>query len=461
MSLHAPTTAPATTLPPGRAHRRRAALGTLLLTLTALPAAVLVVPDATVNVVPAAADALDLRDPEVPGLLRATGLSLPALLVAVPLAAVAARRYGPWPVLALGLAALLTGLGAVPLVDSVPLTGTVRTIQGAGAGTILPACLVLVWERRSPILTAAFAGALTSTLLLAAPLTLAAVPPPAPDWHRALAPYQWPAVAAAVATLAHLLLRGRGQWTLPPSRHTERGQLLLPLVPSAGFAFLAVVAAPDWSPGAQLTVAALAIIALLGLALTAARDTTAGSPSGCALVMIATGLLTHPTTGPLAATEATTLPFVLAAATALLGALTSPFISARQAIPTGYALAITAITAILLATPDTPWTLAAPLAFLGTGTGLTLAASLRDTNVSAALFSLSLCFPAVLAGQLAVLSLQAAQLEAQHPQTDAQRLDALQDGFHVWLAAAGAIAVVLAAATLRHARKAAANPQPR
>ncbi|NVI92617.1 hypothetical protein HUX53_36430, partial [Actinomadura sp. BRA 177] len=283
MSSHAPAThAPHHPLE-GIARRRLAALGALLLTGTALPAAVLTVPDASGNVVPAAARALDLGDAGVAGLLRATGLALPALLLTVPLGAVAARRFPAWTVLATGLAVLLAGLGAVRFAHSVPLAGAIRAAQGAGAGIVLPASLVLVWERRDHTLAAVWAGVLAGTLIVAMPLALKAVPMSGSDWRVALAPFPWLAVAAVGAA---------------PARYTERGQLLLPLVPAAGFAFLAVVAADDWSPGARILVAGLAVPALIGLAVTGGRDAPAGSPHGCALVMIAVGLLTYPVAGP-------------------------------------------------------------------------------------------------------------------------------------------------------------------
>ncbi|WP_165969105.1 hypothetical protein [Actinomadura sp. KC06] len=486
MSLHARGHAPAAPVhgypaapPEGRARRRLAASGALLLTLTAVPAAVLAVPDAVVNVVPAAASALDLGESGIGGLLRATGLSLPALVVAVPLAAVAARRFSAWPVLAAGLGVLLTGLGAVKFAHTVPLVGTVRAVQGAGAGMMLPACLILVWERRNRALAAAWAGTLAGALLLAMPLALKAVPMrgdggiAVSDWRVALVPYPWAAVGAAVAALVHLLLRGRGPWALPVSRHTERGQILLPFVPAAGFAFLAVVAAAGWSPGARLIVAAFALPALLGLALAARRDTIAGSPFGCAVVMIAAGLLTYPVAGPLAGLAAADahdrggpavvplLPFAAAAAAAMAGALASACAPARHAVHAGYVLMIAAVPLGLLTHLDGRWTMLVPLALLGAGAGTALAASLRDAGVGAALFGLSLCFPAVLAGQLLVLSLQASRLERLRPVTEADRIQALRDGYDVWLIVAGAAAVLLAAATARPSRKAAAGPGAR
>ncbi|MFC4049087.1 hypothetical protein ACFOY4_05275 [Actinomadura syzygii] len=442
--------------PERRARHRLGTLGAVLLTLTAPPAAVLVVPDAAGDVVPAAAHALGLGDGGVPALLRATGLSLPALLVAVPLGAVAARRFPALGVLATGLAVLLAGLGTARLADSVALAGTVRAAQGAGAGIVLPASLVLVWERRSRALAALWAGVLAGMLIIAMPLALRAVPPGdvSRDWRDALAPYPWPALAAAVAAAVHLVLRGRGPSVLPAARLAERGQLLLPFAPAAGFAFLAVVAAHAWSPGARLVVAGLALTALLGLALTARRDATAGSPFGCAVVMIAAGMLCHPVAGPLAGLAADAhgrdaaaplLPFGAAAVAAVLAALGSTRVPARRAVRAGCCLVAAAVPLGLTADVHDRWTLLGPLVLLGAGAGGALAASLRDAGVGAALFGLSLCFPAVLTGQLIVLSLQAARLERLRPASDAERAHALLDGYHGWLVVAAAAAVLLAA----------------
>ncbi|MEO3824766.1 hypothetical protein [Actinomadura sp. B10D3] len=457
----------------GAARRRFAALGTLLLTLTAVPAAVLVVPDASVNVVPAAAHALGLGRGDVPALLRATGLSLPALVAAVPLGAVAARRLPAWAVLVAGLVALLAGLWAARFAHSVALAGTVRAVQGAGAGIVLPASLVLVWERRSRTLAAVWAGALAGALVLAMPLALGAVPPEggiARDWSAALAPSPPLAVAAAGAAIAYPLLRGRGPWRLPPSKRPERGRLLLAAVPVTGSAYLGVVAAHGWSPGARLLVAGLALPALVGLALAGGREAEAADPSGCAIVMIAAGLLCQPVAGPLAglagaglpldgAAGRPPLPFAAGACAALAGALAAAR-AGRAAVPAGCLLMAAApLTGLAAGTRDGR-TLLAALVLLGAGAGLALAASLRDAGAGGALFGLSLCFPAVLAGQLAVLSLQAGRLQRLRPTTEAQRLDALLEGYRVWLVAAGVAAALLAGVTARLRVRRAENARP-
>ncbi|MFB4301669.1 hypothetical protein [Actinomadura sp. NTSP31] len=452
------------------ARRWNATLGALLTAVTVLPAVVLVVPDTTAGVMPAAARALGLGDREVPALLRATGLALPALALTVPLAAVAARRLPAWTVLATGLVVLLGGLVAVRFAGSVPQIGAIRVAQGAGAGTALPASLVLVWERRNAALAALWAGVLAGSLLLAMPLAMHAVPAPRPgaaarDWHAALAPLPWLAGVAAAAAVLGVLLRGRVPWTLPPPRLAERGRLALPFAPVAAFAFLAVVAADGWSPGARLVVAGSALAALAGLALAGGAD---GGPYGCAVVMVAAGLLTYPLAAPLSGLAAADAaggrlpPFAAAALAAVAGALAAARARPRAAVGAGYALMIAGV-GLGLATGSTePWTPLLPLVPLGMGAGLALAASLRDAHVGAALFALALCFPAVLTGQLLVLSLQASRLHSAH--SGEQRLDALAGGYRAWLLIAGTAAVLLAVLTLRliarHGRAAESAPVP-
>ncbi|MBE1538027.1 hypothetical protein [Actinomadura algeriensis] len=463
--------------PRARPRDRVASLGALLAVVTAVPASVLAVPDATAGVVPDAADALGLGGAQVAGLLRATGLALPALVLTVPFAGIAARRFPAWAVLAAGLLTLLAGLGAARAADSVAFAGTVRALQGAGAGVTLPAALVLARERGGRAAPAVWAGALAAALLLATPLVLAAVPQPpgvgpagpGPDWRTALAPWTWPAVLALAAVLAHRAAAGRPPAPMPPPRRAERGGLVLPFVPCAAFALLSVVAAHGWSPGARLVVAGSAVAALLGLAVAGTRDAAAGSPFGCAITMVAAGLLVQPAAGPLAGIAAAgehagggagtppLPPFAAGAAAALAAAVLSARLPARRAVLAGHALMVVALPAgaLLLGTDGGGHRAALLLLVpLGAGAGLALAASLRDARAGAALFGLSLCFPAVLAGQLAVLSLQAASLARIRPETDAQRLAGIVQGHDAWLpaaAAAGAVAAVLAARAARPA----------
>ncbi|MCP9966299.1 hypothetical protein [Actinomadura madurae] len=185
--------------------------------------------------------------------------------------------------------------------------------------------------------------------------------------------------------------------------------------------------------------------------------------------MIAVGLLCQPVAGPLAglagaglhlgAAGRPPLPFAAAACAALAGALAATR-TGRGAVPAGCLLMSAApLTGLAAGTRD-GWTLLAALVLLGAGAGLALAASLRDADAGGALFGLALCFPAVLAGQLAVLSLQAARLQRLRPATEAQRLDALLEGYRVWLVVAGAAAALLAGVAARLRGRRAENSRP-
>ncbi|QFG21078.1 hypothetical protein F7P10_07910 [Actinomadura sp. WMMB 499] len=393
----------------------------------------------------------------------------------MPLAALAARRLPAWTVLATGLLTLLAGLGAARAADSVALAGTVRVLQGAGAGIALPAALVLAWERCGRAAAPGCAGALAAALLLATPLVLDAVPQPSADapagsgrdWRAALAPWTWPAAAALAAVLAYRVAAGRAASPLPPPRPAERGGLLLPFAPCAGFALLSVIAAHGWSPGARLVVAGIAVAALLGLAVAGTRDAATGSPSGCAIVMVTAGLLVQPAAGSLAGVAAAGAhagggagaaplpPFAAGAAAAVAAAALAAVVPARAAVLAGHALMVAALpAAALLLRTDAggPWAPLLPLVPLGAGAGLALAASLRGASAGAALFGLSLCFPAMLAGRLAALSLQAASLARIRPETDAQRLAGLVQGQHAWLLAAAAAGAAAAVPAVRAAR---------
>ncbi|MFI0357630.1 hypothetical protein [Actinomadura sp. 9N407] len=429
-----------------------AALGVVPLALAAPLAAALVPPDASLEILAAARGGLGLRDGQSGDFLRAAGLGLPALLPAVPLAAVAARRYSARAVLLVGLFLLIAGLVAVRLADAVPQIAAGRLAQGAGAGIALSATVVLVWERGSRFLVALWAGALAGGLLVAMPLVLYVVPREA-DWRAALAPFPWPALVALAAALLCLWRPDVASETRRSGAPRQEGsQVVLPVVPAACLAFLAVAASYAWSPGALTVVACIALVSLLGLAVAAGRDPSTSSPLGCAVVMVTAGLLAYPLAGPPAGLAAVNgsvpvAPFLAGGAAALAGALVTVRMSAdmaRRAVPAGHVLIVVAVLAGL-GTPGSPLSMVP----LGLGVGMALAASLRDAGVGAALFGLGLCFPAVLTGQLLVLSLQAGQWHRASPGTAAERLSALSTGYRDWLVAAGVIAVLLAVASWR------------
>ncbi|MEO5876565.1 MAG: hypothetical protein ABIS86_13435 [Streptosporangiaceae bacterium] len=447
---------------PNHSQGRLGAVSALLVALVAVPAAVLVVPNTMTYVVPQALAELGAGPGQVGALVRSAGLALPALLLAVPGAAVAARRLPPWTVLLAGLFCVLAGeLGAMA-VGSVPLIGAVRALQGAGAGAILPATLILAWARRDRLPLALWAGSFIAALIVTMPLALAAVPTGAGQWRPVLSPQ--PLLVGAALAVAALTVSVRGRAVpLPLLRAPERTQLLLPLVPAAGFAFLAVAATGDaWAPGVKLIVAGLGLVALTGLAIIGSRDASTGSPLGVAIVMVTVGLLTLPVTAPLAGLAAThhnpgglpAAPFLAGGAAALGGALSTVRLGAeraRSAIVTGHGLAIISILVLLMVDPGANgFLLALPMVLLGVGAGLALAASLRDVRLGSALFGLSLCFPAVLTGHLVSGSLQVAKVESavQAGGGQVEVVYALTAAFRVWLIVAGVLTVLLAGAVM-------------
>ncbi|MEV5748412.1 hypothetical protein AB0L00_11395 [Actinoallomurus sp. NPDC052308] len=455
--------------PPGKMStspgRRDAAGFAVLLTVvaTAVPAAVVALPDTASYVMPQALRDLGLSDGQAAGLVRACGLALPALLLATPPAAALVRRVPAWLVLFAGLAVLLGAQALSVHATSVPEVAAVRLAEGAGGGVVLPATLALAREqRRRRTASSVWAGVLVAALLLATPLALAATAGSDPDgveWRAILRPYWWLSAIALVGTaLLGLLRKGSDARAVPPpASRAERVQLLLPVVPAAGFAFLAVVTTYDWSPGAQLLLAACGIAGLLGLAVVGSRDATTGSPLGYAVVMLAAGLLTMPVTGPLAGLvggRAVPLTaFLAGAAGALAAALLAGSLgrgAGRGAVLCGYGLGIVAIFLLLtMGAAASLWTLLTALCALGAGTGLAVGAALRHTEAGPALFGLSLCFPAVLGGHLVVGPLQIAKVGAvtRAGGGPMAALYALTAAYRLWLVAAGVIVVVLAAVT--------------
>src|SRR6266545_3289746 len=103
-------------------------LGALLVIITSVPAAVLVIPNTMSYVVAQAVRDLGLPAAQAPGMVRAAGLALPALLLAVPLAAVLARRVPAAIVLIAGLGAVLGGEIAAEFTGSIPALGAVPTV---------------------------------------------------------------------------------------------------------------------------------------------------------------------------------------------------------------------------------------------------------------------------------------------------------------------------------------------
>ncbi|WP_106399987.1 hypothetical protein [Actinocorallia populi] len=432
----------------GRGTRFAAAVAAAV-ALTAVPAAVLTVPNVITLV--AASARRDLGGGSA-ALVQAAGAALPALVLTLAPAAVAARRLPPPLVLLAGIFAVLAGQVLALEAGSPPVLGAARVLQGAGAGAVLSAALALVWQSRSRTPLALFAGALCGSLALAVPLALGAVPREPGRWREALTPFPWLLGLALSCALLACLPGGAGR-PLPPLRAIERTRLLLPLVPSAGFAFLAVTAVgASWEPGVGVLVAGLGITAFAGLALACTRDAALGGPCAPALQAVLIGWLVLPVAAPAGGLAFLTAapagqgawPFAAAVPAALAGALCAARPPARRAVLAGDALLVLAVLLLLGAGPRAGAAeLAACLALLGGGAGLALAASLRGAGPGAAQFALALCFPALLCGNLVAGSLQADRVRG--ADGAAAGLAALGTAQQTWLAAAGVLALALSA----------------
>lgn len=455
-------------------------LTTLLVVITAVPLAASVVPNTVPYIVP-----LVLRDlggtTQTSELLRMAGLALPALMLAVPVAVVPARRVPAWTLVLGGLLITSAGELLAAFADSTQMIGAVRLIEGLGAGTVLPATVVLVWEqRRRRALGALWAGVFVASFTLAMPVALGAVPRVLDeDWQVVLRPVPLLVGLGLGAVVLHAgawLVERRpagGPGPLPVMRRGERTQLLLPLVPACGFAFLTVATTYGWSPGAQLIVAALGGAGLLGLAIVGSRGTATGSPLACAVVVLTVGMVGLPAVAPLTGLLSTIdgtggvsmLPFLVGAALAVVGALAMVGAGRDAALGGllgGHGVAVVAVLVLLTVEPASRgWALTAGVGLLGLGLGAALAASLRNVTVGSALFAVSMCFPAVLTGHLVVGSLQLAKVnEALAEGTgEAGVIAALTTAFRTWLVIAGVIVVVMAAVAAMVSRRRRREPR--
>lgn len=469
--------------------------------LAALHVAVLVVPHIVSYVLMTASADLRLPTGEATGLVMAGGLALPALLLTVPPAALAARRFPAWSVLAVGLVCVFAGAVVAREAGSVPVVGLGRAVQGAGAGFVVPATLVLAWERRSRALVAAWAGALVSGLIMAMPVALRSVPATGRgDWRAVLhPPVALIAVAFVAAVLCALAAGRRAIGTVMPDE--ERTQLMLPLIPSGGFCFLALVTTCDhWPEGALLVVAAFGVVALVGLAVVGARNAEGGELLRCSSAMAVTGLAVLPVVAPVAglislrtgASGLPPVPFALGAAAAIAAALVANGLTGRPAKDAtrvdandahdahgaahdargvrgsvnnvvgamgatsvtgaaalgGHGLLLVALMVLLTVGPGSgPSHLALALVPLGAGAGIVLATALREVRLGSALFGLSLWAPAVLVGYLVIGPLQMLRLNAARASAGDGPMAAsaaLTSAFRLWMVVAAG-AVVLSA----------------
>lgn len=464
--------------PPGSGGRL-GYLSTVLVVVTAVPVAALIIPN-TVSYIVRHVIAQLGGQVSADELLRMSGLALPALMIAVPVVAAVAQRVPAWIPLVAGLAVIGGAEILAGYADSPLLVGAVRFAEGAGAGAVLPATAVLVWEqRRGRLLGALWAGLFTGSFLVAMPLALGALAGVAErGWQTVLQPVPALIGVALAAALVRAVIWHRaerppgGSSPLPAVRRSERTQLLLPLVPAAGFAFLAVATTYGWSPAARLIVAGLGGLGLLGMAIVGTRAVATSSPVSVAVVVITVGLLAFPVAAPLVGLLSLSggvegvspTPFVIGGVLAVVGALVMAGVGRAMAlwgVLAGHAVAAVAVLLLSTAEPASPqWSLVPALGLLGLGLGTALAGAVRGARLTAVLFGVSLAFPAVLTGHLVVGALQLARvrtaLAAGGDETGVAA--AFIAGYRGWITVAAVSAVVLAVVVALTHRRGGAEP---
>jgi hypothetical protein len=415
-----------------------------------VPLAVLQIPDAIAWAIPAR---LTAAGPNfLASLLRAAGLALPAMAVAAPFGALAARRFRAGPVLLAGLLAI----GAADALGSgaraIALIGMVRTLHGLGAGISMAAVAAVVAERSRAARSLTGWWACVTVCALAAAPALMRHRVAVGGWSAALQPCPWLTGAAlALAALYAILTEGTATTAVRIAfPAAERALLALLAAPVAGLGAIAV--AVTYRDGPAVVAAAIAgAIVLVGLAVMAVRASTAGRLS---LVCAVTGFTVAPAAG--AVTALTRLaelgPEVgcVVVAAAVVGAaltLARPG-SGRVATAAGLALAAGGFGAVSLAGPALTHAGVLALVCVPLAGGLSgaLTAALRGTTAGGALCGVVLLLAGVVGGYLAA---GAVQLQAlQDVRTAAAIHAALVTTATRWTFIAAAVTIAVALATI-------------
>ncbi|MEV4895037.1 hypothetical protein AB0K48_37230 [Nonomuraea sp. NPDC055795] len=416
-----------------------------LLIVAALPLAIIAIPN-TVSVV---SDLLPAEIDRV-GLMRAHGLALPAMMLTVPLAAVALRRMRVTYVLVAGLALLAVADAAGGYAGTSFMVGVLRVLHGVGAGVLIPATLVAAWGR-PPVVRAVWAGMLAVSLLTAQALALWPLHQ-VDRWQVTLQPYPLlTGIALGLAAAYLLVWLLQGESASPTPRAKERTRLLLAAVPAAGIAVLAIsTASQDWKAGLVVLVAVLSIAALLALA-----TIGTGESRTLAYTFVAIGVVLLPTVAQVTYVEmgglggpglkGLWLPFVVAAVLAVVaGAGVALFgeSALRWLAPAGLLLVVLGLVTVRLMVPAAEGTvLVVPFTLMAVGAAVALTAALRQTSVGVALFGLALCFPGVLSGYLLGTGVQVMMLRGQR---SAQGIvDAFVEALHTWALIGGFLTVAV------------------
>ncbi|MFJ2032791.1 hypothetical protein [Streptosporangium sp. NPDC087985] len=419
-----------------------------LLVALVLPLAIVAIPN-TISVVAA------LLPSEISqiAMVRAHGLALPAMVLTVPLAALAVRRMRAAPLLVGGLALLAVAEAAGGYANSAPAVGALRVLHGIGAGLLVPATLVAVWER-SPLLRAMWGGMLALSLLTAQALALWPLDE-ARSWRVTLQPYPMLTGVALLLAALYLVLwvrSGENTVTADGPSATERRRLLMAAGPAAGIAVLALGSTFDWPPGLLVLAALLSILVLFGSAALGAFDGVSGRAP--AYTMLTVSIVILPTAAQVTYVELGGLggpglsglwpAFAVAGAIGVIAAVLADRLGEGGMLLTGAGglLAVVAgLCAVRLLLPTSDGLLLiVPFTLIGVGASVALTSALRSCGSGAALFGLSLFFPGVLSGFLLGSGIQVTWLK------DAKTPQAMVDGFvgalHLWALIGGGLVVV-------------------
>ncbi|GAA3226859.1 hypothetical protein [Nonomuraea helvata] len=429
-----------------------------LLVVAALPLAIVTIPN-TLSVVakllPGGVDQV--------GLMRTHGLALPALMLTVPLAAVALRRAPVLHVLLGGLLLVALSDAAGGFAGSELMVGAVRVLRGVGAGMVVPATLAAVWTR-GPMLRALWVGVFSLSLLAAQALALWPLDQ-ASSWRVTLQPYPMltgVALALAGAYVIVWILLGRPDG--PGLDDGERSRLLLAVVPAAGIAALGIATATEeWRAVPVMLLAALAVAALLALASIGTAESRTLSYS-----MVAVGVVLLPSAAQVTMVEMGGLggpglkglwvPYGVAgvlavAASVAVRRLARP--SGRWSAPLGLLAMVVGLCSVRLMVPSASGlVLVVPFSLLAVGAAVALTSALQEVGVGAAVFGLSLGLAGVLAGFLLGTGVQMSMLNGV---SSAQELvDSFVGALHSWALVGGflvVVVIVLAAVTARRSAK--------
>ncbi|MFF3441290.1 hypothetical protein [Streptosporangium sp. NPDC002721] len=418
-----------------------------LLVAVVLPLAIVAIPN-TISVVAA------LLPPEISqiAMIRAHGLALPAMVLTVPVAAVAVHRTRAAPMMVAGLTLLALADAAGGYAGSTALVGVLRVLHGIGAGLLVPATLMAVWGR-SVLLRAVWAAALTASLLAAQALALWPLDQ-VDSWRVTLQPYPMlTGVALVLAALYLVLWLKEGESGGPARVVAERGRTLWAVVPAVGVAALALGSTFDWSPSLVIRAALVSVLALLALASFGASKGAAGRAP--AYAMVAVGVVALPTAAQITYVELGGLggpglsglwpAFAIAALVGLLSAVPANRLG-HAAMPVvtagGLVVMVAGLCAVRLFLPAPGGLpLILPFALLAGGASVALTGALRSCGEGAALMALSLFFPAVLVGFLLGSGVQVTRLEeATSPQA---LVDGFVDALHLWALIGGGLVLVV------------------